>query len=127
MDRGAWRAAVHGVAKSQTELSTRARSIHTFYNYSGLFKHGLCVEECVVLGVGKPFKDFRQRNYSGLIFIVDSSLPCGARLDGVSRETRARSWAEHLVVLMRSGLSRELRGSLADVEMWGPTCRDGAL
>ena len=50
MDRGAWWAAVHGVAKSQTELSTRARSIHMFCNYSGLFKHGLCVEECVVLG-----------------------------------------------------------------------------
>ena len=52
MDRGAWRATVLGVAKSQTELSTHARSVHTFDNYSDLFKHGLCVEECVCVCQG---------------------------------------------------------------------------
>ena len=28
MDRGAWQATVHGVAKSQTQLSNRARAMH---------------------------------------------------------------------------------------------------
>lgn len=82
---------------------------------------------CCVWG-RKLFKDFKQRNYSGLIFIVDSSLPCRGWLDGVSGETHARSWAEQpLLVPVRFGLSRGLGGSLADLEMWGPTCRDGAL
>lgn len=72
----------------------------------------MCGGVCLCMsGMGKPFKDFKQRNYSGLIFIVGSSLLCRGWLDGVSRETHARSWAEHLLVPVRSGLSRGLRGS----------------
>ena len=32
MDRGAWRAAVHGVAQSQTRLSTARRHTPTFHS-----------------------------------------------------------------------------------------------
>ena len=50
MDGAAWRSTVHGVAKSQTQLSTHACSVHTFYNYSDLFKHGLCVRSVLCVG-----------------------------------------------------------------------------
>ena len=44
MDRGAWRATIHGVAKNQTQLSVRL--IHkTQYSFSFLFQEpsGFCV------------------------------------------------------------------------------------
>ena len=42
MDRGAWRATVHGVAKSQTQLSTHAHSVSMSTPASQFFSRLLC-------------------------------------------------------------------------------------
>ena len=42
MDRGAWRAAVHGVAKGQTQVSTHTHSVYVSTPTSQFFSPLLC-------------------------------------------------------------------------------------
>ena len=47
MDRGAWRATVHGVAKSQTGLSKHAQTLSTVRIMSFIF-HSQCLVQVVI-------------------------------------------------------------------------------
>ena len=56
MDRGAWQAAVHGVAKSRTRLGTNAgpRAAYVIYNLEFAYVNCICnLQLCIN---GKPLK-----------------------------------------------------------------------
>ena len=53
MDRGAWRATVHGVAKSRTRLSTQHTQLTFLHQASGLFLHPYMLSGCLDSRVSK--------------------------------------------------------------------------
>ena len=68
----------------------------TIVTYS--FKHGVCVL------VGGAIEGFQAEEWQDLICILETLLPWGGWLDGVSREIHARAWAECLPLgPLRSG------------------------
>lgn len=80
-------------------------------------------------GRGEPLKGVEAEEWQAWICILETSLPCGGRFVGVSRETHARVWAEdgHLMPVRLGAVQshRGLRVSLAGLQMWGP--RDQVL
>ena len=68
MDRGAWQATVHGVAKSQTQLSDRARHTSPSQALEFMsFHQGLDFDVTDLPGLSSPFLVF---------FFGGSTLPC---------------------------------------------------
>ena len=78
MDRGAWQATVHGVAKSQTQLSDRARHTSPSQALEFMsFHQGLDFDVTDLPGLSSPFLGFF------FFFFFGSMLPCRLSLVAV--------------------------------------------